>query len=107
MPVQNDLGIGKRFVQFRRRGTAQLIAVRHDDAETIQLDLSHLGELRADLEIIDVAMHGCHGSQGLQPDHHIPIAHVPGVEDVIHPLENLQNLHPQESMCVGNDAESH
>ena len=64
-------------------------------------------EFRANLEIVDVAIDSGHGSQRLQLDHHIPVAHVPTVQDVIDPLENLQNLHPQKSVCIGDDAESH
>lgn len=107
MPVQNDLGVGKRFVQLGGGRTSQLIAVRHDDPKPLQLDLCHLGKLCPNVMPIHVAKHRGYRDQSSQFNYHIPRPHVPTMEDVVDLLEDIEHLRAKQPVSVGYDAESH
>src|SRR5207249_11016277 len=47
VPVYDDLGPGKRRMQILRRRMAELVAMRHDDGEPIELELRHLWQTRS------------------------------------------------------------
>src|SRR2546426_841159 len=107
VPKDDDLGVRKRLVQFGGFGAVELIAVRHDDGETVQLDFGDLRKLRPQVEAVAVAVHRRYGRERAQLDEEILAPYVPAMQDVIDFLEDLENLRPQHAVRIRDDAKSH
>ncbi len=107
MPKDDDLGVRKSLMQLDGIGAAELIAVRHDNDETIQLDLGDLRELGPQIEPIGIAVDCRDRRQRSQLDQQLAAPDVPAVQDVIDFLEDLEYLRPQHAVCVRDDAQSH
>ena len=107
MPKNDDLCLRKRLVQLGGIGTAELIAVRDDDRETVQLDFGDLRKLGADVQPVAVAVHRRYGRQRAQLDQEIAAPDVTTVQDVIDFLEDLEYLRPQHAVRIRDDAQSH
>ena len=105
--INNDLGAGKRLMELGRIGTTELIAVRHYDLKTIQLDLGDLRQLRPDVEPVAVAVHGRHGRERAQLDEQVAAPDVAPMEDVIDFAKDVEHLRPQHAVGVRDDAQPH
>src|SRR5713226_4834814 len=107
MPEYDDLGAGKGVVQLGGSGVAELVPVRDDDLETVQLDLRHLRQLATQLRAVSVAVHRGDRGQRLQLNQDFPGPHIPTMQDMVDLLEGLEDLSAQQPVRIGNDAEAH
>src|SRR5207247_9360170 len=107
MPENDDLSTREGCVQLVGIGAAELVAMRHDDRESVKLDLGHLGQFGANVEGVAVAVDGGDGSDRLQLDHHVPLPHVAAVEHVIDFPKEIEALRTQPAMRTGHDATPH
>ena len=107
VPKNDDLRVWKCLVQLGRIGTPELIPVRHDHRETVQLELNHLLQLGPDVEPVAVAVDRRDWGEGFELYQEIEPPHVPAVQDVIDFPKDFEHLGPQQPMGVRDDAESH
>lgn len=107
MPKNDDLGVWKRLMQLGGIGAAELISMRHHDLKTIQLDLGHLRQLAAEIDVVAIPVDRRHGRKPLQLDEQIIASDIAAVQDVIDFAEDLKYLRPQQTMRIREDAESH
>src|SRR6266571_3666955 len=107
MPENDDLSTREGRVQLAGIWAAELVAMRHDDRESVQLDLGHLGQFGTNVEGVSVAVDGGNGSDCLQLDHHVPLPHIAAVEDVIDFPKEIEDLRTQQAMGIGDDAKPH
>src|SRR2546430_14525490 len=107
MPKDDDLGVGKRLVELGGIGAAELVAMRQDDRESVQLDLGHLGQFGANVEGVAVSVDGWDRSDRLQLGHHVPLPHIAAAENVIDLPKEIEDLRTQKVMAIGDDAQAH
>src|SRR5438270_5749081 len=105
--IYDDLGPRKRRMQLLRRRVAELIAVRHHDRETVELELGHLGQPRPQLGTVRIPVHRRDRRQRLELDQDLGTPNVTGVQDVVDLPEDVEHLGPQQSVRVGYDSEPH
>ena len=96
----DDLRIGKRGVERRRRGAAELVAVGDDDIEPLKPQLGDPGKARPEIRSIGVAVHGGDGSQRLELGQNVGMAHVAGMEDMVDARECIEHLGPKQPMRI-------
>ena len=90
--VHEDLGPGKRRMQVLRRRVAELIAMRHHDGEPIELELRYLWQAPSQLRPVRVPVDRGYRRDRLELDQDLGPADVPGMQDVIDLLENLEHF---------------
>jgi len=100
VPVYDDLGPGKRRMQILRRRMAELVAMRHDDGEPIELELRHLWQTRSQLGPVRVPVDRRHRRDRLELDEDLGLADVAGMKDVINLLEHLEHFRAQETVGI-------
>src|SRR5438105_13635637 len=105
--IYDDLGPRKRRMQLLRRRVAELIAVRHHDRETVELELGHLGQPRPQLGTVRIPVHRRDRRQRLEVDQELGLADVTAVQDVVDSFEHLENLGPQQPVSVRDHPDSH
>src|SRR4029077_8197666 len=66
--VYDDLRLGEGLVQCNGCGALELIAVRHDNRESVELDFSDLRQTRAELRAVRIAVDGRHGRDRFERD---------------------------------------
>ncbi len=79
-------------MQRLRRGVAELIAVRHHDGEPIELELRYLRQAGSQLGPVGVSVDRRHRRDRLELDQDLRPADVPGMQDVIDLLEDLEHF---------------
>ena len=102
--VNNDLCHGERGMQAGRCGAAELVAVRHRDVETVQLDVGHPWQAGTKLESIDISVNRRQRSERLERGEDVLVADIAGMEDVINPGKDLEDLGPELAVGVRDDA---
>lgn len=107
MAEDDDLGMRKCLVQLGGIGAAELIAVRDDDGETIELDFGDLGKLGPQIETVAIAVHRRHRGQGAELNQEIAAPDVPTVQDVIDFAEDVEYLWAQHTVGIRDDTKSH
>ena len=78
-----------------------------DDPEAVELQTGHLGQPGAEVPPVGIAVHGGHRCDRLELDEDRVRADIAGVEDLIYAAKRLEDLGPEQSVGIGDDAESH
>jgi len=105
--VYQDLGVWEGLLNAFGCRRAELVAVGDHDPKPIQLDASNLRKPRADVESVDVSIHGGHRGQRLELGQEVERTQIAGVKNVVHVAEDVEDLGTQQAVGVCDDAEAH
>ena len=105
--VYDDVGVREMGVQHVRRRRAELIAVGHRDVEAIQLEPCHLLAASPDVEPVGVPEDGRDRGDGLELDQQVVRPDIPGVQDVVHFGEHVEDGRAEQTVCIRDHPQPH
>ena len=108
MGVAKNTNVWSGTIEKRSSIFGQLSRFKHDmpdrDAETIQLDDCLSGKAALFVSI-DIAGHGCHGSNCLELIDHQSIANIAGMDNMIHATKVSHDRQIEQTVGIGDDTE--